>query len=82
MWEERQNLRTANVEVRERLNGPERNWVIGRLVAQKGISGALWRPEQPSRLTVDYDADVVKGAELLDVLRVYGLHARPARIET
>ena len=79
MWDKPQNLRTANLEVRERLNGLEKSWVIGRLVEQKGISGALWRPEQP-RLSVEYDADVVKGAELLDLLQMYGLHARPARI--
>jgi hypothetical protein len=81
MWHETQNLRTANLEVRERLNGLEKSWVIGRLVEQKGVSGALWRPEQP-RLSVEYDADVVKRSDLIDLLQIYGLHARPARIET
>lgn len=81
MWDETQNLRTANLEVRERLNGLEKSWVIGRLVEQKGINGALWRPDQPLRLNVEYDADVVNGVELLDLLQMYGLHARPARIE-
>lgn len=77
MWDEAQNLRTVDLEVRERLNTLEKSWVIGRLVSRTGVSGASWRDEP--RITVEYDADVLNGAELLDLLQTCGLHARPAR---
>jgi hypothetical protein len=47
MWDEIQNLRRLDLEVREQLNVPERDWVIGRLVARSGVNGALWRGAQP-----------------------------------
>jgi len=73
-WE---NLRTADVQVRERLNNLERSWVVGRLVAQPGVNGASWRGDSSPRLSIEYDADAVSGAELLDVLQMCGLHVRP-----
>lgn len=79
MWDEIQNLRRVDLEVREQLNPRERNWVIGRLVARSGVSGALWRGVEP-RVSIEYDADVVSGAELVDMLELLGLHARPVRI--
>ena len=80
MGDETQNLRTANLEVRERLNGLEVSWVLGRLVAHSAVSGALWRTGERSCLSVEYDADALSGAELLDVVQMLGLHARPARL--
>ncbi len=80
LWDELQNLRTAELTVRERLNDPERKWVIGRLIARNGVNGALWRGSNGLRLSVQYDADVVNGPELLDVLQTCGLHAKPAPI--
>ena len=80
-WDELQNLRTADLEVRERLNGLERNWVIGMLVSRNGVSGALWRGENGFRLSVEYDADVVNGPEILDLLQTCGLHAKPAPLD-
>lgn len=80
MWHEAQNLRTVDFEVREQLNGLERSWVIGRLVAQNGVNGALWRGDEP-RVSIEYDADIVSGADLFDLLELCGLHARPARSE-
>jgi hypothetical protein len=82
MWDEPQNLRKADLDVREQLNSLERSWVIGRLVAQHGVNGALWRHGEAARLSVEYDAYVVSGAELLDLLQTCGLHARPSRIAT
>jgi hypothetical protein len=78
MGDETHNLRTVDLEVREQLNGSEKNWVIGRLVARQGVSGALWANAQP-RLRIEYDADVVSGLELFDVIESFGLHARPYR---
>ena len=63
VWDELQNLRTADLDVRERLNGLEKNWVIGMLVSRTGVNGALWRGENGFRLSVEYDADVVNGPE-------------------
>jgi hypothetical protein len=68
--------------VRERLNGLERSWVIGALVRHSGVTGALWRGEDGLRLSVEYDADVVNGLELLDLLQTCGLHAKPAPLAT
>ena len=82
VWDEAQNLRTANLVVRERLNGLEKSWVIGRLVHHSGVTGALWRDEDGLRLSVEYDADVVNGLELLDLLQSCGLHAKPAPVAT
>jgi hypothetical protein len=76
MWDEIQNLRSVDLEVREQLNPRERSWVIGRLVARSGVNGALWRGAQP-RVSIEYDADVVSGVELVDMLELLGLHARP-----
>lgn len=78
MWDEIQNLRRLDLEVREQLNVPERDWVIGRLAARSGVNGALWRGTQP-RVSIEYDADLVSGAELFDLVEALGLHARPAR---
>jgi hypothetical protein len=79
MWDEVQNLRKVDLDVRERLNGPERNWVIGWLVARSGVNGVLWCGAQP-RVSIEYDADVVSGAELFDMFESLGLHVRPARL--
>lgn len=79
MWDEIQNLRSVDLEVREQLNAAARSWVIGRLVARSGVNGALWRGAEP-RVSIEYDADVVGGVELVDMLESLGLHARPARI--
>lgn len=78
VWNELQNLRTADLEVRERLNGLEKDWVTGLLVSRNGVNGALWRGENGLRLSVEYDADVVSGDELLDLLQTCALHAKPA----
>ena len=78
VWDELQNLRTADLEVRERLNDPEKNWVLGLLVSRAGVNGALWRGGDALRLSVEYDADVINGLELVDLLQVCGLHAKRA----
>ncbi len=78
MWDETQNLRTAELVVREQLNGLEKIWVIGRLVSRSGVNGALWGGQGGLGLRVEYDADLVNGPELLDLLQTCGLHARPA----
>jgi hypothetical protein len=81
VWDKLQNLKTADLQVREALNGPEKNWIIGLLMSQNGVNGALWRGENGVRLSVEYDADVVNGPELLDLLQACGLHAKPAPLD-
>ena len=78
MWDELQNLRTANLDVRERLNGSEKNWILGLLGSRSGVNGALWRGEDGLMLSVQYDAEVINGPDLLDLLQTWGVHARPA----
>lgn len=80
MWDEGQNLRKADFGVRESLNGAEQTWVIGQLVAHNGVNGAQWCSAPLLRLSVEYDADRVTSGDLLDLLELYGLHARPVRL--
>jgi hypothetical protein len=77
-WDGLQDLRAAHVDVRERLNDSEKNWVLGLLVSRSGVNGALWRGENGLRLSVEYDADVINALELIDLLQACGLHAKAA----
>jgi hypothetical protein len=70
------NLRTTELRTRERLNGAETEWVIGRLTAKRGVVDAL-RASSGESLLVEYDADVVNPMELLDFLAQCGVRAAP-----
>jgi hypothetical protein len=74
MRDEVQNLRRADLDVRERLNAPERNWVIGWLVARSGVNGVLWCGAQP-RLSIEYAAAVRCVGCLATIVRI---EPRPA----
>jgi hypothetical protein len=74
MWDVR-NMKLSELEVREDLNFLEREWVIGRLVSKAGVQEALSRPDDPRKLVVEYDADLVNASDLLEFLQMCGLHA-------
>jgi hypothetical protein len=75
MWDRAHNLKLSELEVREDLNFLEREWLIGRLVTKAGVREALYRPDDPRKLIVEYDADVVNTGDLLELLYMCGLQA-------
>jgi hypothetical protein len=75
MIEQLRNMKLSELEVREDLNFLEREWVIGRLVSKTGVHEALSRPDDPHRLVVEYDGDLVNANDLLEFLQLCGLHA-------
>lgn len=72
------NLRTSELEIHNHLNRLEREWLIGRLVSMGSVRDALYRDNDPHRLIVEYDADLVNSSDLLDFLYTCGLQAEPA----
>jgi hypothetical protein len=73
------DLRTAEIELRGTLGALEREWVIGRLAAQRGIENARWVGDDSRSLVIEYDTDFMSGAELVNFLYVCGLPALRAR---
>jgi hypothetical protein len=78
MWDNARNLKTSELEVRDHLNHLEREWLIGRLVSKGGVRDVLYLDDDPHRLIVEYDADLVNSSDLLDFLYTCGLQAQPA----
>jgi len=78
MWDRAHNLKLSELEVREELNFLEREWLIGHLVSRAGVREALYRPDDPRKLVVEYDADVVNTRDLLELLYSCGLQANVA----
>ena len=76
------NLKNADIELRDRLNSLEREWLVGRLVSKRGIEGAEYDSRDPSLLSVEYDADLLTNDDLLDFFYIWGLHAEPAPLAT
>ena len=64
------NFATSEIELRERLNALESEWVIGRLTAKSGVRRADYGN---GTVVVEYDADVVKTADIVSFLNVCGL---------
>jgi hypothetical protein len=73
------DVRTTAIELREHLGALERDWVLGRLVAQRGVEVARWLDEDGCSLVIDHDADVLTGAELVNFLYTCGLPTRSVR---
>ena len=64
------NLRTSEIQLRQGLPEPECNWLVGQLRAKRGIADAECRVRQ---LVVEYDADIVDRADLVEFLDVCGV---------
>lgn len=75
MSDQAPNMRSLELELREGLSVLEREWVIGRLVSKAGVRDAVSRPDDPRRLVVEYDADLVNTNDLQEFLQMCGLHA-------
>ena len=67
------NLATSEIELRERLNALESEWVIGKLTAKRGVRRADYGRD--GTVIVEYDADVVDSADIVSFLYTCGLTA-------
>jgi len=70
------NLKTSIVEVRELLNATERRRLLEQLAAKRGVCGAQFSTDEPRRVSVEYDADVVSALGILDFFERSALHAQ------
>jgi len=66
------NLRTSEIELRQRLPELEGDWLVGRLRAKRGIADAEYG-SGARRLVVEYDADVLGSADLIGFLDDWGI---------
>ena len=76
------NLKTSEIELRHKLPALECDWLVGRLLAKRGVADADCRSNS-QRLVIEYDADELGSAALVDYPRACGIsvaavHARPA----
>ena len=70
------NRKISTVEVRELLNATERSRLLEQLNAKRGVCGAFFSADEPRRLSVEYDADVVSALGILDFFESCALHAQ------
>jgi len=70
------DLRFSTIELRERLDGLERDWLVGRLRATRGVRDIEYRGDDGRRLVVEHDAAELSRFELVDVFYRCGLPAR------
>jgi len=67
------NLAISEIELRERLNALESEWVIGKLTAKRGVRRANYGRD--GTVVVEYDADVVDSTDIVSFLYMCGLTA-------
>jgi len=79
-WASARELRTAEIELRANLGSRERAWIGGRLMSQPGVEDVSFSDAQVPSLLIEYDADLVTGAELVNSLYRCGLPA-PVRAD-
>ena len=72
-WTSKHDLRTAEIELRATLGSRERTWIVGRLMSQTGIEDVTFSDAYAPSLLIEYDADLVTGAELVSCLYRCGL---------
>ena len=70
------NRKTSTVEMRELLNATERSRLLTQLGAKRGVYGAFFSAEEPRRLSVEYDADVVSVLGILEFFESCALHTQ------
>jgi len=70
------NRKTSTVEMRELLNATERSRLLAQLGAKRGVCSAFFSADEPRRLTVEYDADVVSALGILEFFESCALHAQ------
>ena len=74
MIENLRNLKTSEIELRQQLPVLECEWLVGRLLAKRGVATAEW-VANTRRLLVQHDADLCGRAELVALLQSCGVSA-------
>ncbi len=74
------DLRKAEFALRGSLNPLERDWLVARLLEKRGIETACYRPRDPRRLVVEYDADAANPRGLRDFLGFCGVPVRAVQL--
>lgn len=72
MWSHNRGPRTLEIQLRDRLNGLEREWLVARLTSTMGVLAALCRQDSP-RLLVAFDPAEVCAEDLVDLLFSSGI---------
>jgi hypothetical protein len=71
------DLRKSTIELRDNLAGLERDWLVGRLLASRGVCDVEYPVGAGERrLSVEYDADELGGGALMDLFDRLGLRVR------
>lgn len=76
------NLKTSDIELKQRLPALECEWLVGRLRKRPGIAAARCA-DDARRLTVEYDADELVSGDVVDFLTECGVRVasvRPVRL--
>jgi hypothetical protein len=81
MLESLRNLKTSEIELKQQLPPPEGEWLVGCLLAKRGVANAAWMGNA-RRLSIEYDADLFGSAELLAFLRNCGVLVAAVRVGT
>ena len=68
------NLKTSDIELRQRLPALQWEWLVGQLRSRPGIAAARCEGDA-RRLTVEYDADELVTGDVLDFLSQCGVSA-------
>jgi hypothetical protein len=76
LWLNARDLRTAEIQVRARLGAREQAWIVGRLMSQVGVEDASFNDACTPSLLIEYDPNLVSGAELVSSLYRCGLPVR------
>jgi hypothetical protein len=72
MLESVRNLKTSEIELRQRLPQLECEWLVAQLRARRDIAAAACASDA-CRLTIEYDADRLGRADLVDLLNLCGV---------
>jgi hypothetical protein len=72
MLESVRNLKTSEIELRQRLPQLECDWLVGQLRARRDIVAAACATDS-CRLTIEYDADRLGQTDLVDLLNMCGV---------
>ena len=72
MFHDVRNLKASSIELEQRLPALECEWLVGRLRARHGVAAAACA-DDARRLTVEYDADELGTADVLDFLSECGV---------
>jgi hypothetical protein len=76
------NLKTSDIELKQRLPALECEWLVGQLRSRTGIAAARCAGDT-CRLTVEYDADKLVSGDVVDFLSQCGVRVaavHPVRI--